>query len=248
VTLRADAREWDDLAERDAYWAVMSVGRPGTWNEAEFFASGEQEVAALFAGLDGEGLLPSTRRAALDFGCGVGRLTRALASRFETVVGVDISAEMIARAQELNGGCRFVHNTRPDLTVLGDDEFDFVLSLIALQHVSSEDAVRSYIAEVARRAAPGWILVFQLPTAVSARVRLHPLRALNRVLRQSPWLPSSIRARLLRHAMVLRGLPEHDVRAILEKAGAEVIAAFPDRRGGSDAVPSLQYVARVSAA
>jgi hypothetical protein len=48
--------------------------------------------------------------------------------------------------------------------------------------------------------------------------------------------------------MVLRGLPEHDVRAILEKAGAEVIAAFPDRRGGSDAVPSLQYVARVSAA
>jgi hypothetical protein len=47
--------------------------------------------------------------------------------------------------------------------------------------------------------------------------------------------------------MVLRGLPEEEVRAILERSCADVLTAFPDRRGGSDAVASLQYVARVSA-
>ena len=73
------------------------------------------------------------------------------------------------------------------------------------------------------------------------------MRALNRAVRQAPWLPRWLGDRLLRHSMALRALPEREVRAILEQAGAEVITAFPDRRGGSDAVPSLQYVARVSA-
>ena len=95
--------------------------------------------------------------------------------------------------------------------------------------------------------APGGLIVLQLPTGVAARVRLHPLRALNRLARHSPWMPGWLGGRLMRHSMVLRALPERDVRAILERAGAEVMTAFPDRRGGSDAVPGLQHVARVSA-
>jgi hypothetical protein len=113
--------------------------------------------------------------------------------------------------------------------------------------VSRAEAVRGYIAEFVRVTATGGIIVFQLPSAVPARVRLHPMRALNRAVRQTPWLPRWAAERLLRHSMVLRGLPEEEVRAILERSGAYVLTAFPDRRGGSDAVPSLQYVARVSA-
>ena len=42
------------------------------------------------------------RDRALDFGCGVGRLTRALGTRFESALGVDISAGMIEQARRLN--------------------------------------------------------------------------------------------------------------------------------------------------
>ena len=38
---RVDEREWDDLARRDAMWAVLSHLPPGSWDEEAFFASGE---------------------------------------------------------------------------------------------------------------------------------------------------------------------------------------------------------------
>ena len=46
--------------------------------------------------------LPRARALALDFGCGAGRLSRALAAHFEHVVGVDVSASMIETARALN--------------------------------------------------------------------------------------------------------------------------------------------------
>lgn len=40
------------------------------------------------------------RKHALDFGCGVGRLTQALAAHFDEVTGVDISPSMIKLAKK----------------------------------------------------------------------------------------------------------------------------------------------------
>jgi hypothetical protein len=72
------------------------------------FASGEREVAALLAGLQSEALLPAGQRAALDFGCGVGRLTRALASRFDSVAGVGTRSQRARRPSPLRRwGVRF---------------------------------------------------------------------------------------------------------------------------------------------
>jgi cyclopropane fatty-acyl-phospholipid synthase-like methyltransferase len=48
------------------------------WTTEEFFATGVTEIAALMAEARGFGL-PASRRRALDFGCGLGRLTQALA-------------------------------------------------------------------------------------------------------------------------------------------------------------------------
>jgi SAM-dependent methyltransferase len=95
VSLKADRREWDDLAEEDGMWAVCSQPeRRGSWTAVEFFATGEQEIAGMIAGLEEQGLMPPAGRA-LDFGCGLGRLTRALSRRFDEVVGVDASPTMI---------------------------------------------------------------------------------------------------------------------------------------------------------
>ena len=70
----------------------------------------------------------------MDFGCGVGRLTRELSGRFERYVGVDISAGMIERAEQLNAevpNCTFLVNDRPDLSRFGDREFEAVISFLS---------------------------------------------------------------------------------------------------------------------
>jgi SAM-dependent methyltransferase len=247
--LRSDQREWDDLAARDAMWAVCSLpGLRGRWSATAFFESGEAEVGGVLGGLESAGLAPTSRQRALDFGCGLGRLTRALAERFEEVVGVDLSEEMIGKARQLNAdrlNCRFIANHRHDLSVLPTSHFDFVLSLIALQHVSSRAAIRSYVQEFVRVTAPGGVLAFQLPVRVGWQLKAHPLRVANRVARTLPRAPGGLLKTLMPYSMKLTAIPEDEVRAVLVEAGAHVETAFDDRRTGTPAVPSFFYVARV---
>src|ERR1700720_2495810 len=94
---------WGALGEDDPLWAILSRPdkRGGHWNAEEFFAAGEAEIIGLERYCEHFGL-PRERRRALDFGCGVGRLTRALATRYAEVVGVDISSSMIEQARQLH--------------------------------------------------------------------------------------------------------------------------------------------------
>jgi 2-polyprenyl-3-methyl-5-hydroxy-6-metoxy-1,4-benzoquinol methylase len=94
------------------------------------------------------------RGSALDFGCGVGRLTQALADHFDEVWGVDIASSMIEGARRLDrsgGRCRYLVNGRP--RVVRDASFGFILSLIVLQHLEPE-YIRSYLREFIRLLAP----------------------------------------------------------------------------------------------
>jgi SAM-dependent methyltransferase len=167
--LRTVRHFWDDLAERDPLWAILSdpSKRGGRWDLRSFFATGEREISLLLhqlEGLPGGGL--TSRRTALDFGCGVGRLTQALALHFTTVAGVDVSPTMLAHARRLNGhGDRveYVHNERDDLAVLGDKRFDLVYTDLVLQHLPPQRAMR-YVSELLRVVADGGLLVFQLPS------------------------------------------------------------------------------------
>jgi 2-polyprenyl-3-methyl-5-hydroxy-6-metoxy-1,4-benzoquinol methylase len=240
--LRIDRREWDDLARHDAMWAVCS--QKHGWDPDEFFASGEEEIAGLVDWLQERRLLQAHRRA-LDFGCGVGRLSRALGARFAEVTGVDISAEMISRAQRLNSdceGCRFLLNVRGDLAEF-TGPYDLVVSLIALQHVGSSDAIRAYIRDFVRLAMPGGVIAFQVPATVSRRVRWHPLRVLNRALRRVPRLPRTVWEPLTPWSMRLTALPADAVRAELDAAGARLVHSFDDKRTGSPHVTSRMYIA-----
>ena len=247
MSLKADRREWNDLAEQDGMWAVHSdPERLGSWTADEFFATGETEIASVMAGLEAHGLRPQAGRA-LDFGCGMGRLTRALGQRFDAVVGIDTSHAMIAEARRLNAECEnvsFELNERAGLPALESGSFDLVLSLITLQHVSSREAIREYVREFVRVTAPSGLIVFQLPTSVGWQIRLHPLRLLNRALRTAPVAPRWALKRLLPHSMSLVGLPEAEVRAVLAAAGAPVMVSLADNRTGSDAAPSMGYAAR----
>lgn len=101
--LPEDQAFWDDFAKYDPLWAILSdptkAGRQ--WDLPRFLETGRREISLLFYQLRALGLAVD-RRAALDFGCGVGRLSQPLASHFERVVGVDVSAEMIRLANAIN--------------------------------------------------------------------------------------------------------------------------------------------------
>lgn len=161
-------RTWDDLAGNDPLWAVVTLPekRGGGWTVPELLETGRREIEAVMAYADSLGL-PRRRRRALDFGCGVGRLTQALAPRFfEHADGVDISPRMLELARRLNDdetARRFYLNPDPDLELFEAGRFDLVYSAYVLQHIPPE-LTRGYVAEMVRVLAPGGLLLFHLPS------------------------------------------------------------------------------------
>ena len=161
-------KNWEKLAEQDALASVCTAlyDKDQAWSEEEFFASGEREIQTVFAYLEEKGYRPERFERALDFGCGVGRLTRALGRRFASVQGVDVSAGMIEKARTLNQGyaprISFTANPKGDLTQFPSNSFSFIYSVIVLQHIPYPQSL-TYIQEMVRLLEPGGVFVFQVP-------------------------------------------------------------------------------------
>lgn len=239
---------WDELARRDAFGAVLTHspdGRP--WNEAAFFASGERFVAEI-ADDCARLRLPFGGARALDFGCGLGRLSRPLAKHFEHVDAVDLSAEMLVRARSLAGpaNVRFLHARNGSPDVVAGERYAFVLCHLVLQHVPPGRAVE-LVERLARALAPGGVALVQAPLAshtdlasLDARIGVKgALRALaphGLLERYRCW-------RNGRPRMDMFGIARADVEAAVARAGARVVAAVEhdDTHG---LVESLRYFVR----
>ena len=166
---KTQARNWETFGRRDPLFGVLSdpAKANGRWDVDEFFNSGRAHVAKLFRILAEHGVTVTAGQA-LDFGCGVGRLTLPIGERFEHTVGVDVAPSMIRLAQRHNTAasrCEFVVNTDPDLRRFQAGTFDFVHSCLVLQHIPPDVSTR-YIAEFLRVARPGGLVVFQVPAGV----------------------------------------------------------------------------------
>jgi trans-aconitate methyltransferase len=213
------ARDWDDLALVDPFWAVLAADgkRGGGWEPTEFFATGEADVEEMLATAAQLGR-PTRHERALDFGCGVGRLTRALARRFDEAVGIDVSERMLEHARRLNADT-------PNVTFASSDEpppepFDLVVANLVLQHLPSKALARVYIGRLIKATRPDGLLVFQLPTKLPLARRLQPRRRLYKPLRTRVGAERLHAAGL--HPVRLLALPEADVRATVDVAGATV--------------------------
>ena len=170
--------DWEDLGTLDPMWAVLSEPqkRYGQWNEKDFYATGNTFVQAVLT--EAEACTTSLERgSALDFGCGLGRLTFALSEKFSNVTGVDVSTTMLEKAdayRQTNGikNCKFVHNNEPSLSSFENNSFDFICTYIVLQHIPDKKQIEIYINEFVRILKPGGLLFFQIPTFLPMQNRL----------------------------------------------------------------------------
>ncbi|MCG8449796.1 MAG: class I SAM-dependent methyltransferase [Pirellulales bacterium] len=216
------ASAYEAFGSDDPFYAVLTHDeyRKDRLDKTEFYETGREQIATVFQTAERLKIELHHGRAC-DFGCGVGRLTNALATRFEEVVGVDVSSTMVetAVAHCQHENCRFVVNKRQDLQLFGDAEFDFIYSDITIQHIP-KPASENYIREFLRILRPGGLAVFLVPDGPD-----HPAGSLSaridRFHREKfrPWL-KRVRGK---HPVQLHSIPRQRVESLVSEQGGKLL-------------------------
>ena len=203
ATIRG-ARDWDQLGELEPYFSVLTEDRylkENLTSEAldAFYASGEEDVARLSALASGVTGKPFAPKSALEFGCGVGRLTFAMARRADRVAGIDAAASLLEIAQEQRAA-RGLENVEfhsvEDLAGLERGAFDFIFSYIVFQHIPTAQGER-YLKSLLRLAAPQATVALHFTLARpggAARRWFRSLRASSRLVHRFASLVKGERA------------------------------------------------------
>jgi SAM-dependent methyltransferase len=155
--VEAFARAFDRAAavSPEASVALHSFGDPGR------LALATDEVVRR---MDEWGLLGHDRTV-LDLGCGIGRFAVALAGRVRRVLGLDISARMVAEAQRRCAGLANVEIRRTsgrDLAGIADGAIDTILAVDSFSYLvlAGPALVRRHVEEAARVLNPdGQLLI-----------------------------------------------------------------------------------------
>lgn len=138
-------------------------------------------------------LRPSGGERILDLACGTGRHSLALARQGFSVVGSEISAELIAIARE-DAKAQGLEATflEGDLRELDfEDEFDIVLNLNdgAVGYFETDEENHRTFEVISRALKPGGRNLIQVPNILYARARLP----------QRSWIPSENMVELVEH-------------------------------------------------
>lgn len=115
----------------------------------------------------------------LDFGCGVGRMSRWLLGCFPSAkyVGVDFSQEMLAVAKRINVGLNYAIM---ELTLpFGDNSFGAFFTSTVLQHIVVEEEILNTVSELSRTLEPGGLAIL-FENVEQGREPLNPLHVLFR--------------------------------------------------------------------
>ena len=216
---------WHRLGLDDPFWAVLSdpKKRGNKWERNEFFLTGEVEIQNLLDKIKGLNISISKQRA-LDFGCGVGRLSRALSNYFDEVIGVDIAPSMIQFAKKLNkdrGNCAFILNGSQDLKFIEDGSINLIYSSVTLQHINPK-VTCSYIKEFIRVLSSEGLAVFTLPsrndwTGRGILFRFFPVFLFSYLHRLKYKCSAS---------MEVHSIPYHKVKKLIQSSGGVLLAAL----------------------
>ena len=169
---------WDARARENALYFVDNNVDYRSPDAERFWAEGERVVDRILESL-GARLRPDDD--VVEIGCGVGRLTRALAGRVRSVTAIDVSSEMLAKARESNAGLenvRWVHGDGMSLAGIDDASADVCFSHVVFQHIPDPRITLGYVREMGRVLRHGGWSAFQ----VSNNPRVHrPQRGARRL-------------------------------------------------------------------
>jgi SAM-dependent methyltransferase len=165
-------KQWSILGEKDPYWSVLTSADFKVdnvrKNQENFFTTGQVD-AALVDAFHKRVDLRIPFGTCLELGCGVGRVTRYLASRFDKIIGVDISPGNLELAR------RYLKDnniSNVELILLRSikeiqnlPSFDYLYSFIVLQH--NPPPVQYLMLEnLFGKVRTGGGCLFQIPTDV----------------------------------------------------------------------------------
>jgi SAM-dependent methyltransferase len=155
-------QDWDERARRNAFLYIASWR--SDWDETSFFDSGEKDYLRLVEPVLQRLQFEPASHSVAELGCGAGRMTRSFAKRFRSVVAVDISAEMQARAKGYLNSLNNIHWVLSDgekLSSIEAGSVNFVFSYLVLQHMPKKEFVLRSIEEMMRILVHGGIFLFQ---------------------------------------------------------------------------------------
>lgn len=248
MKLKYEKIKWNILGASDPLWAIASheEKKDGKWDIDEFFETGINEVDAVMRCIERSGMNINFKKA-LDFGCGVGRLTQALANYFDEVSGVDIAPSMIGLANTYNRQgkkCKYYQNSSQDLGLFSDRYFNFVYSIITLQHMRPKHA-KKYLKEFMRILVPNGVLIFQLPSEpADGNTLLEKLKYRIKTILPIRLLDFYHKVRYGRiPPMEMFGIRQEEVIKVIEQNNGEVINIREDKAAGLW-WKSFQYVVR----
>ena len=139
--------DWDRRVGHDyRFW----MGE-GHLDDTQMWKSGEEDFAAII-----KGVRIGDKAVALEIGCGVGRMLKAAAEKFSTVIGIDVSRLAIDKARELVGPTakvELVTGSGVDLSPVESTSVDFVWSFAALACMPVA-VIAAYLAEMKRVLKP----------------------------------------------------------------------------------------------
>jgi ubiquinone/menaquinone biosynthesis C-methylase UbiE len=252
-SLRANRQAWNDWGSIDPLWAILTDPdlKHGRWDLDRFWRLGEDEIERVMSTAATLGY-PAGHDAALDFGCGVGRLTRAMARYFSHCTGVDVAETMVEQARQFNhrSACTFVVNETNNLGRFEESTFDLVYSALVLQHLPTVEVIRTFIAELFRVLKPGGLLAFQLPTRLPPRSLRNRLRLRTRAytaLRAVGFDQRMLYERLkLVPVMQMQCIPEQEVLTHLRLLGAAVLEVQHGRFEVGEVESAIYFVTKSS--
>jgi SAM-dependent methyltransferase len=227
-------RYWDERARENALYYVDNEVDFGDPDTDGFWRRGDEVVDVM---LDMVDLSLSPEDSVLDIGCGVGRLTRALAARTKYVYGLDVSTEMLRLAREHNpdlSNVEWLHGDGQGLSVVHDSSVDGCFSHVVFQHIPDPGITLNYVREMGRVLRPGGWALFQVSTDPEVhrtpgrlRTRIKGLLGADRTATEhSSWWGSAVDIGALRSAAEEGGL---EVERLLDE-GSQFTTVLARRR------------------
>jgi SAM-dependent methyltransferase len=215
---------WQHLGETEPYWSVVTGERFLMANieqsREEFYRTGQPDAARVVRTFERNGIDASGLRTCLEYGCGLGRVTRWLAPHFEQFYACDISLPHLRSMEDYLSKQQFNHVVFKQIQSMDDlcalPNVDLVYSIIVLQH-NPPPVIAALLAQLLQKIKPGGYAYFQAPTY---RIGYH--------FRLTDYLQNEAQ----RKDMEMHLLPQNKIFELIQRNNAQVIEVLEDNHTG----------------